>query len=659
MSNINQDLQASYQIISLLERSKANSESIIDRLPDVFVIIEQKGSILKGNEEAAKLLKLGVEDLLGMNISRLFLEETWRLFQIYVKQASEIKPGDKPIEFELPIDGVFGIDRICYWTISPLEGVFRNESKLYCLIGRDITLLRRYQQQLAEIFASIPLGIFTVDKDGTITDPFSAYTRWLLGVEEVARIGIRKLIYEPAMPFLDAGQREGWNNLLNYANHSLREFDLLSETYPTQFYYPLPGSAPAADGQSLGDSVQQGRYLGIKCQSIAHSNKISGLLIILEDRTAIVEAEKSDEKQRLLQDMNLERALQIKKADPDILAVTLNDLKSLLPQLGDAVFSKDFDNFMNILHSVKGNARLAGFTVLVKLTHALESRIREDVKINKFDWKVVLSNLEEIRAEWKEILSLARVMTDMEKDSGPLEEGGAGTTQVSIFKLFKQFEGALKGPVLDDKAKSIADQLRSRIKAISFKSITTLEDVLRRSTQTTAQTLGKKFRFVFDWDEGLFIDESYFPNIRTCLMHLINNSLDHGLESPENRVEAQKPLQGLIRLNAYQAGERLVFTVEDDGAGLNADKIRGSALKKGLITELTASRLSPEEVYKLIFLSGFSSAQTVTEISGRGVGLSAVKEIVSEHNGEIEVGQGKYGGACFQFFFKIDSAELG
>ncbi len=644
MSTLNQDLQASYHIISLLEKSKANSEEIIDRLPDIFVVIDTQGTILKGNHEAAQRFGVGLEMLIGSNISRLFLEETWNLFSVYLNQAKALAPTDKPIEFELPIDVRVGSERICYWTLSVLDGVPHAKGPLFCLIGRDITLLRAYQKQLAEIFASIPLGIFTVDRDGKIEDTFSAYSQWLLGTDEIAGVTLRKLIFENCIEYLDAAAREGWTNLLDFSSYSLREFDFLAETFPKQFFYPMPGSKES-----------QGRYLGMKIQSISHGQRVDGILVILEDRTTLVEAEKADEKQKLLQDQSLERALQIKKCDPDMLSVTVNDLKILFSQLGDAIFVKDAENFQNILHAIKGNGRLAGFTMLVKLSHSLESRIRESEE-GKVDWKTVFAYIDEIRNEWKELYSLVKVLAEPQEASAEQTEGNREDETSSMFKMLTDWQTKFASQFSESMNEELS-KLATKARQLSFNSIHSLESSLRHSAQNTAATLGKKIKLVFDWEEEIKIDATDLTQIRNALLHLINNAIDHGVESPEERLELKKPLQGTIRISAYIAGDRLVFNVEDDGRGVNTEKVRIKAIEKKIITPEKAKSLSEDDARQLILAQGFSTAETVSEISGRGVGLSAVAETVKSYSGEIEVKESKYGGTAFYFFVRVPGIE--
>jgi two-component system chemotaxis sensor kinase CheA len=126
------------------------------------------------------------------------------------------------------------------------------------------------------------------------------------------------------------------------------------------------------------------------------------------------------------------------------------------------------------------------------------------------------------------------------------------------------------------------------------------------------------------------VDEIYNP-----LVHMVRNSADHGLETPEDRIRAGKPEKGRIILRAYHRGGNIVIEISDDGRGLNKQKIIDKALKKGLITN--AADISDQDIYKMILLPGLSTADKVTDVSGRGVGMDVVKQAVEKLRGKIDI----------------------
>jgi len=140
------------------------------------------------------------------------------------------------------------------------------------------------------------------------------------------------------------------------------------------------------------------------------------------------------------------------------------------------------------------------------------------------------------------------------------------------------------------------------------------------------------------------LDRSLIEAIGDPLVHLLRNSIDHGIEEPAVRVKAGKPAKGTINMSAYQAGNDIIIEIADDGAGIDPEKIANKAIEKGMITEDQARSLPKREIINLIFEAGFSTAKVITDVSGRGVGMDVVRSNVAKLNGSVdirtEVGQG-------------------
>ncbi|MGV6971230.1 chemotaxis protein CheA [Bacillus halotolerans] len=143
------------------------------------------------------------------------------------------------------------------------------------------------------------------------------------------------------------------------------------------------------------------------------------------------------------------------------------------------------------------------------------------------------------------------------------------------------------------------------------------------------------------------LDRTVIDEIGDPLVHLIRNSIDHGIESPETRLQKGKPESGKVVLKAYHSGNHVFIEVEDDGAGLNRKKILEKALERGVITEREAETLEDNEIYELIFAPGFSTADQISDISGRGVGLDVVKNKLESLGGSVSVKSAEGQGSLF------------
>ncbi len=164
-----------------------------------------------------------------------------------------------------------------------------------------------------------------------------------------------------------------------------------------------------------------------------------------------------------------------------------------------------------------------------------------------------------------------------------------------------------------------------------------------RMVRDLARQTGKEVELRISGEETE-LDKTVIEEIGDPLVHLVRNSIDHAMEDPMDRVVAGKPRCGTIMLNAYQEGRHIVVSVSDDGKGIDHEKIRKSAVEKGLISSDEADRMSVKDALNLIFIPGFSTAKQVSNISGRGVGMDVVKTNISKINGIIsidsEVGRG-------------------
>jgi two-component system chemotaxis sensor kinase CheA len=137
--------------------------------------------------------------------------------------------------------------------------------------------------------------------------------------------------------------------------------------------------------------------------------------------------------------------------------------------------------------------------------------------------------------------------------------------------------------------------------------------------------------------EDTELDRTVVDEIGDPLMHLLRNSADHGLETPEVRKQRGKPETGSIYLNAYQDGNNVVIEVRDDGNGIDIEAVKAKAIERGVVTPEQAENMSEKDVIALLFNAGFSTSKVVTDVSGRGVGLDVVKSKIESLSGEVEV----------------------
>ena len=137
--------------------------------------------------------------------------------------------------------------------------------------------------------------------------------------------------------------------------------------------------------------------------------------------------------------------------------------------------------------------------------------------------------------------------------------------------------------------------------------------------------------------EDTDLDKNLVEALADPLVHLVRNSVDHGIEMPDAREAKGKPRAGTVTLSASQEGDHIMLSIKDDGAGMDAEKLKGIAISKGILDTDAAARLSDEDAYNLIFAAGFSTKEEVSDISGRGVGMDVVKTKISQLNGSVKI----------------------
>jgi two-component system chemotaxis sensor kinase CheA len=154
------------------------------------------------------------------------------------------------------------------------------------------------------------------------------------------------------------------------------------------------------------------------------------------------------------------------------------------------------------------------------------------------------------------------------------------------------------------------------------------------------------------------LDKGILDALAEPLAHLVRNAADHGIESAAEREAAGKPVRGTVRLNAYHEGDQVVIEVSDDGHGLDREKIVRRAIERGILTSAEAARLNEAEAFQLIFAPGLSTADEITEISGRGVGLDVVKASLDNLKGTIEIESDPGSGATFRLMMPLTLASI-
>lgn len=197
-----------------------------------------------------------------------------------------------------------------------------------------------------------------------------------------------------------------------------------------------------------------------------------------------------------------------------------------------------------------------------------------------------------------------------------------------------------------DRLHGLVKDLHDKIMKARMTPLSLITDRLPRTVRDIARRRERDVELVITGAD-VELDRSIIDELADPLLHVLRNCVDHGIESPAERTAAKKPAQGRVQVSVRRVKDRVHVEIEDDGRGMDADKLRSSAVARGLMTPEAAARLSDREAFMLCCLPGVSTAKDVSEISGRGVGMDAVKRVVENVGGALEIESEKGKGTRF------------
>jgi len=182
----------------------------------------------------------------------------------------------------------------------------------------------------------------------------------------------------------------------------------------------------------------------------------------------------------------------------------------------------------------------------------------------------------------------------------------------------------------------VTSELQEAIMSTRMQPVGNVFNKFKRIVRDLSKNIGKKINLIIEGEE-VELDKTIIESIGDPLTHLVRNAVDHGIEKPAARIAAQKPETGILRITAYHEGGQVMIAIEDDGAGINIDRVKEKVLAMGLREAAALDELSDKEIANLIFLPGMSTAKEITDISGRGVGMDVVNTNISKVGGTVDI----------------------
>lgn len=499
-------------------------------------------------------------------------------------------------------------------------------------IQESALLLRQKTTDIQAILQNMQQGILTVVEGGVVHPEYSAYLEQIFETDDIAGRNFMELV------FADAGLGADATSQVDAAIGACLGEDGINFVF-NEHLLPTEVEKRLADGQV--------KVLDLSWSAITDErDTIVRLMLCVRDVTQLRElAAEADEQRRSLEIIGEILAVGEEKFHRfmDSAHGFVHENEHIIRQSTEADDAAIAALFRN-MHTIKGNARTYKLLHLTDVVHEAEQRLELlrslEREANPWNPDALLKDVARVRdtlARYSEInedkLGRRRMpagtsrQPDMAATQQP--EAGLGHVRASLRLL----EGART-----DNLDELVSMRAAVHRILRVLDATSLNDVLTpvvEALPSLAAELGKAAPEVIIQDNGYRLRAEVTGMLENAFMHLLRNAIDHGIETVQARMAAGKPVAGRIRIEAGVDGQALQITVADDGRGLALGKIRATAVERGWIPAHTT--VSDEAIAAMIFEPGFSTADTVTAISGRGVGMDAVREFLSRSGGDISL----------------------
>lgn len=523
-------------------------------------------------------------------------------------------------------------------------------------VGKQFNLmvesLAQRTQQLHEktndihaMLQNMPQGILTVVNEGKVHPEYSAYLEKILESSDLAGKPAMALIFDNSNVGSDEYSQIG-AALAACIGEDLMNFEFNSHLLVSEINKTMP------DGRV--------KCLDLSWSPICDDNEnVEKIMLCVRDVTELRQLEAEAEHQK----RELEMIGQILKVNQEKFSEFVISARKFVADnevLLNAAHKKDTDLVTQLfrnMHTIKGNARTYGLLHLTNIVHEAEQAYDDLRKNNdaRFDKAALLQQLQEVRQ------GIEAYATINEVKLGRKGPGRRGSAEKYVMVQREQVDGMLSDLERINLQEahpatliSVLQQIRQDLRLIGTERIQTILEGVFESLPSLSKELGKEPPKLEVNDNGIQIRNQVSDLLRNVFMHLYRNSMDHGIETATDRQAKGKDSRGKIQLDLALHDDCLTMRLKDDGKGLALAYIRSKAIERSLMAQ--GEQIADEDVAKLIFAAGFSTATAVTEVSGRGVGMDAVQDFIKREGGDIRLALiDKHIGADFRAFETVIS----
>jgi signal transduction histidine kinase len=399
---------------------------------------------------------------------------------------------------------------------------------------------------------------------------------------------------------------------------------------------------------------------------VYENDKLACVHMIMQDISEIKEREVKAEQQR----KDMEKFFALLQVSDSLFELFMSETRKLfedikydLKSLREKAGSNPIDTanrMFRAVHTIKANAKLFKLTSIQDVAHTVEHYL-EELRTGKrtFTPSVLAELTQKIMAISEEVYSYASLRKEILNTSERSSAFNLKYRVQWIRSLMNQFASILRDPKFEQRHLKLIQKEFGR--ALSSFDKASLREYLRgynQMLQEVAASMGKEVQEIETDLEYHHFDSSTLARINDILLHCLRNSVDHGIEMPDDRVAAGKPRGGLIRLRTKEQDGMVNIEISDDGRGLDLEKIKAKAIEMNIVSGEEAERMSEKEVIPLLFHAGVSTASAVTEISGRGLGMDVVRDYVQGLSGTLSLTFAKGKGTTISFWIPAASEDF-
>ena len=626
---------------------------------DVSIINEKKNDM-----QRAGLWALSLAVLLALVLGILFSKYLTKPILTLTKGTKSIAEGNLDTLVDVKRNDEFGSLADSFNTMAQDLKRAHDELKQYNLELEEKVALRtselsQINREIKDILDNMSQAIFTIDDNFLFNPQHSRFAYDIFGSVEFANQNLLDMFFEGNNQKDSREKMELWlNKIFNNTDISWENLEALQ---------PVREVSINTKDRS-GKTVT--KYIQIVFQPITdilgHNlrQQVTKVMVIVQDITEKRALElQMEQKEREYKD-NINQIVEIIKMDQelfqDFIQECQENMANFEPKLITLKNQKDdmtiINDLFRIMHTIKGNARIFNLERIAGEAHGIENIFASIRKGEQYMTDDLLDEtfekLDLFNILFSEMLELyEKIAGGRTPEAAATQEEEAVKEENEVIKvkvheinrlaeLIKKADrlhadnvsGSINahiGKETIDEIGSIFAETKQQLKALQKTSISKLFNRIPRMVRDLSMELGKKVRVITAGD-NIEIDKNILDRISDPIIHILRNSLDHGIEKPEERVSLGKPEEGTIELKTNISENELVVEIKDDGHGLDIDKIKAKAVRNGLITPETALEMPDEEAMRLIFQPGFSTNNVATDISGRGVGMDVVKTAVEE-----------------------------